>query len=74
MIIESGDGFQVLQRSTCDLGSPLQCSEACKGRWTRAAMLAMARNNNVQHCHLFPGATCSEGIRTLHSAFPASMR
>lgn len=38
---------------------------------TRAAMLAMARSKNVQHCHLFPGATCSEGIRTLHSAFPA---
>lgn len=25
-----------------------------EGHWTRAAMLAMARNNNVQHCHLFP--------------------
>lgn len=24
-----------------------------EGHWTRAAMLAMARNNNVQHCHLF---------------------
>ena len=58
MIIESGDGFQVLQRSTCDLGSPLQFSEACTGHWTRAAMLAMARNKNVQHCHLVPGATC----------------
>lgn len=34
MIIESGDGFQVLQRSTCDLGSPLQFSEACTGRHT----------------------------------------
>lgn len=34
-------------------------------------MLATARSNNVQHCHLFLGATCSEGIRTLHSAFTA---
>lgn len=38
-----------------------------EGHWTRAAMLAMARNNNVQHCHLFPW--CNVQRRNTYLAF-----
>lgn len=38
-----------------------------EGHWTRAAMLAMARSKNVQHCHLFPW--CNVQRRNTYLAF-----